>query len=58
MKKEKEKETVEVRLRILKKDWEALQEIATMEDRTSSAQVRVAIRQLVDSWFERAKAHI
>ena len=52
MKKLKEKETVEVRLHIPKGDWKTLQEIASHEDRTSSAQVRVAIRQHVDSWLD------
>jgi predicted transcriptional regulator len=48
----KEKETVEVRLHIQKDDWKTLQEIAAHEDRTSSAQARVAIRQHVDNWLD------
>jgi len=51
MKKLKEKKTVEVRLHIPKGDWNTLQKIAAHEDRTSSAQARVAIRQHVDSWL-------
>jgi len=48
--KKEDKETIEVRLKLDKYEWERIKIIASNEYRSASAQVRVAIRSHINEW--------